>query len=64
MVGGYWGGTDGISGQEWYPMVSSSGGGDPGGRGSRAKAHFSLSRFWDYPILLTLTSATGPAEFN
>lgn len=32
MVGGYWGGTDGISGQEWYPMVSSSGGGDPGGR--------------------------------
>ena len=53
-------GYQGRSGIPWYPVVVV---GIQGG-GSRAKAHFSLSRFWDYPILLTLTSATGPAEFN
>ena len=35
-----------------------------GARKHQAKAHFSLSRFGDYPISLTLTSFTSSGEFN
>ena len=42
----------------WYPAGTNR------GRKQGAKAHFSLSRFGDYPISLTLTSLTGPGEFN
>ena len=67
-IGGYWGGTDGISGQE-LAAVSTTGihcgiHATNRGRKQGAKAHFSLSRFGDYPISLTLTSLTSPAELG
>ena len=61
-IGGYWGGTDGISGQELAAVCGIHA--TNRGRKQGAKAHFSLSRFGDYPISLTLTSLTGPGEFN
>ena len=50
----------------WYPPLVSTVVSTPptGGRKQGAKAHFSLSRFGDYPISLTLTSLTGPAELD
>ena len=56
-----WHGRDigaGAAGCLWYPAGTNR------GRKQGAKAHFSLSRFGDYPISLTLTSLTGPGEFN
>ena len=50
----------------WYPPLVSTVVSTPptGGRKQGAKAHFSLSRFGDYPISLTLTSLTSPAELD
>ena len=56
-----WHGRDigaGAAGCLWYPAGTNR------GRKQGAKAHFSLSRFGDYPISLTLTSLTGPAELD
>ena len=56
-----WHGRDigaGAAGCLWYPAGTNR------GRKQGAKAHFSLSRFGDYPISLTLTSFTSSGEFN
>ena len=56
-----WHGQDigaGAVGCLWYPIVSTE------ARKHQAKAHFSLSRFGDYPISLTLTSFSSSGEFN